>query len=209
MAVIEQPFSPSAAGSPAVPTDPIYRLTVEQYHAIARAGILDEDAPVELLEGWLVQKMTQNPLHVLVSGLIHDALVALIPAGWHVRAGNPVTTADSEPEPDLAVIRGSRRDYGDRHPGPQEAALVVEVADTSLRQDRGTKQRVYARAGIPMYWIVNLKARQIEVYTEPASTAKRPEYRQHRDYGMEESIPIMLDGVEVGNLSVQEVLPEY
>jgi Uma2 family endonuclease len=206
MSATAEPISPSADQRPDVPDVPIYRLTVEQYHAIARAGILDEDAPVELLEGWLVRKMTQNPPHVLVSGLIHDTLVGLVPAGWHVRASNPVTTPDSEPEPDLAVIRGSRRDYQDRHPSSQDAALVVEVADTSLRQDRSAKKRVYARAGIPIYWIVNLNARQIEVYTEPLSTAKTSVYRQRRDFGPEDVIPVVLDGTEIGQLAVRELL---
>jgi Uma2 family endonuclease len=172
-----------------------------------RAGILDDDAPVELLEGWLVRKMAQNPPRVLVSGLIHDALLGLLPVGWHVRVQHPVTTADSEPEPELAAIRGSRRDYRDRQPGPKDAALVIEVAHTSLRQDRGTKKRIYARAGIAVYWIVNLKTRQIEVYTDPASAANPPDYRQRRDYGPEETVPMVIEGVDVGQLAVRELLP--
>jgi len=207
MSVTAQSTPPPVEQNADVPDVPIYRLTVEQYHAIARAGILDEDAPVELLEGWLVQKMTQNPPHVLAVGLLYDALVASVPGDWHARAGNPVATADSEPEPDLAVIRGSRRDYRDRHPGPQDAALVIEVADTSLRQDRETKKRVYARAGIAVYWIVNLVERQIEVYTEPASAAVPPDYGQRRDYGPDASVPLVLGGVEVGSLRVAELLP--
>jgi Uma2 family endonuclease len=174
---------------------------------MARAGILGADARVELLEGWLVPKMTQNPPHVLVAGLIHDALVGLVPIGWHVRSGNPVTTADSEPEPDLAVIRGSRRDYGERHPDSHDTALAIEVADASLRQDRGAKKRLYARAGIAVYWIVNLKSRQIEVYTDPAIAAQPPDYAQRHDYSVSDSIPVLLDGVEIGHLPVRDLLP--
>jgi Uma2 family endonuclease len=206
-ATLQPTALPPAESEAAIPDVPIYRLTVEQYHAMARAGILDEDAPVELLEGWLVQKMTQNPPHVLASGLIHDALLGLIPAGWHVRTQNPVTTADSEPEPDHAVIRGSRRDYPDRHPGPQHAALVVEVADTSLRQDQGAKKRLYAHAGIPVYWIVNLVDRRIEAYTDPSGPAAEPDYRGRHDYGPSDTIPVLLDGIEVGSLAVSELLP--
>src|SRR5262245_50076512 len=136
MAVASEPGITTSDARKDIPDVPIYRLTVAQYHAMARAGILEERAPVELLEGWLVPKMTQHPPHVVASGLIQDALARLLPADWHVRAGNPVTTVDSEPEPDLTVIRGSRRDYLDRHPGPQDAALVIEVADASLRQDQ-------------------------------------------------------------------------
>jgi Uma2 family endonuclease len=207
MSVTAKPIPSPVEQNADVPDVPIYRLSVAQYHAMAQAGILDEGSRVELLEGWLVPKMTQHPPHVLVSDLIYDALVGLVPGGWHVRAQHPITTADSEPEPDLAVIRGSRRDYRDRHPRPPDAALVVEIADTSLRQDRGRKKRIYARAGIAVYWIVNLNTRQIEVYTDPASTAKRPDYRQRRDYGPDESVPLTLDGVEVGSLHMADVLP--
>jgi len=207
MSVTAPSISSVSTRSNGVPDVPIYRLSVEQYRAMACAGILGEDARIELLEGWLVPKMTQNPPHVLVAGLIHDALVGRGPSGWHVRAGNPVTTADSEPEPDLAVIRGSRRDYGERHPGPQDTALAIEVAGTSLRQDRGTKKRIYARAGIAVYWIVNLKARQIEVYTDPASAAQPPDYRQRHNYGVSTTISVLLDGVEVGHLTMRDLLP--
>jgi len=190
-----------------VPSEPIYRLSVAQYHAIARAGILDEDAPVELLEGWLVQKMTKNPAHCLALGLVQDALTRLLPRGWHLKIQAPMTTADSEPEPDAAVVRGQRRDYKGRHPRAEDIALVVEVADTSLRRDRGSKKRIYARARIPVYWIVNLTARRIEVYTDPAGVGKRADYRQHRDYGSSETIPVMLGEVEAGGLEVQALLP--
>ena len=206
-ALTSQPACAPPAGDAEVPSEPIYRLSVAQYHAIARAGILDEDAPVELLEGWLVRKMTKNPAHCLALGLVQDALASLLPRGWHVKVQGSMTTADSEPEPDAAVVRGQRRDYKGRHPGAEDIALVVEVADTSLRRDRGSKKRIYARAGIPVYWIVNLIARLIEVYTDPAGAGKRAQYRQHRDYGPSEAIPLLLDNDEVGSLEVQALLP--
>src|SRR5437870_3306712 len=173
MTVTTQPTVPLApAPDAAIPDVPIYRLTLAQYHAMARAGILDEDAPVELLEGWLVQKMTKHRPHVLATELVRRALERLIPPGWYVAHQDPITAVDSEPEPDLAIIRGNVLDYPVQHPGPEDVALVVEVADSSLRTDRGPKKRVYARADIQVYWIVNLKKRQIEVYTEPVSTRK-------------------------------------
>jgi hypothetical protein len=112
-----------------VPAAPIYRLSVRQYHAMAEHGIL-ANAPVELIHGWLVQKRTKNSPHALANGLVQDALTALRLAGWHVRAQEPITTDESEPEPDCVLALGARRDYQDRHPGPAEVALVVEVADT-------------------------------------------------------------------------------
>jgi Uma2 family endonuclease len=207
MAITAQPISSSDACSSDVPTEPIYRLSVAQYRAMAHAGILTEDDPVELLEGWLVRKMTKNPPHNVATGLVGDAIEARIPLGWHVAIQGSVTTADSEPEPDLAVIRGTRRDYLDRHPGPEDVALIAEVADTSLRRDRSTKKRLYARAGYPIYWIVNLAERQIEVYTEPSGPRKKPDYRQRRDYRLADEIPVVLDGDEIARIPVREMLP--
>jgi Uma2 family endonuclease len=207
MSTTTQPLAAPPIGDLDVPDVPIYRLTVEQYRAMARAGILDEDDPVELLEGWLVQKMTKNRPHSIVTGLIQDALIDLLPTGWHVTIQDPITTSDSEPEPDIAVVRGKRRDYQDHPPGPPSIALVVEVAETSLRQDQGHKKRIYARAGIPVYWIANLVESKFEVYTDPASAADPPGYGQRRDYGPADTIPVVLDGVEVGSLPVQAVLP--
>jgi Uma2 family endonuclease len=78
-------------------------------------------------------------------------------------AQEPITTADSEPDPDVMVVRGARRNYRERHPGPGDVGLVVEVADTTLQRNRGVKLRLYAAAGIPTYWIVNQSERRIEV----------------------------------------------
>src|SRR5207247_5767280 len=135
MSVTTEPIAPPVTRDPAIPDVPIYRLTVEQYRAMAEAGILTEDDPVELLEGWLVRKMTKNPPHVVATGLVRRTLEQLLPSGWYVAVQDPISMADSDPEPDVAVVRGEVRDYLDRHPGPQDVVTVVEVADTSLKQD--------------------------------------------------------------------------
>jgi Uma2 family endonuclease len=92
------------------------------------------------------------------------------------------------------------------YPGSPDVALLVEVGDSSLSQDQGIKKRLYARSGFPIYWIVNLADRRIEVYTEPA-TAKRPDYCQRRDYGPDDAVPVVLDGAEVGTLTARDLLP--
>src|SRR5712692_5425247 len=150
MSVTAQPISPALPPSDALPDAPIYRLSVAQYHAMADHGILGEDDPVELLEGWLVQKMTKPRPHSRCTHRTRRALKRLLPAGWYVDTQEPITTADSEPEPDVAVIRGANDDYTDRQPGPVEVALVVEVADTTLRQqpdlhDPGEEHRALHR----------------------------------------------------------------
>lgn len=186
---------------------PVRRLTVDEYHEMLRAGILKSGDPVELLEGILVTKMTKHPPHVLSCGLIHDVLNSSIPSGWFVQAQDPVTTTDSEPEPDAMVVRGKRRDYVDRHPGPEDVALVVEVSEVTLARDRGPKKRLYARASLPIYWIVNLVERQIEVYTDPTGPCDVPDYRQRQDYVENDEVPLIVEGKEVARLPARDMLP--
>ena len=189
-----------------VPDSPIWRLSIAQYHQMVRSGILTDDDPVELLEGWLVTKMPKNPPHRLTTQLLREALAQLVPAGWYVDAQEPITTSDSEPEPDVVIVRGDRRQYRDRHPGPAEVALVVEVADSTLQRDRTMKQRLYAAAGIVAYWIVNLVEGQVEVYEEPINPVDAPCYARRADYRRGESVPLTLDGQVVGVVAVETVL---
>ena len=201
--------SVSAVGeqSIAIPTDVVWRFNVDQYHSMIRMGILTEDDPVELLEGWLIVKMSKSPKHRVATHLIRQALEHSVPPGWYVDSQEPLTTTDSEPEPDVMIVRGETRQYLDHHPGPQDIALVVEVADSSLQRDRTLKKRLYASAGIAVYWIVNLSLSQIEVYTNPSGSSERPDYRQQQDYGLEDSIPLIVDGREIARCIVREMLP--
>src|SRR5262249_46180523 len=133
----DMPVSPGRARMPAdVPTLPVRRFSVKEYHRMIDSGILTDEDHVELLEGWIVPKMPRNPPHDTVISVIHNQeLGPLLPAGWFCRVQAAVTTDDSEPEPDLAVVRGRERDYLRKHPTPRDMGLVVEVADTTLRRD--------------------------------------------------------------------------
>nr|WP_242019285.1 MULTISPECIES: Uma2 family endonuclease [unclassified Trichocoleus] len=190
----------------AVPTEPVWRLSVEQYHQMIRLGILSDDDPVELLDGWLVYKMPKNPPHRATTKLTRNALEAVIPEGWYVDTQEPITLTDSEPEPDVVVVRGNTRDYLDRHPGAADIALIIEVADSTLERDRTSKQRLYARAGIPIYWIINLPEKQIEVYTEPV-VAEESIYQRRQDYQLSDEVPVAIAGQIVSRLSVLDLLP--
>lgn len=190
-----------------VPADPIWQLSVAQYHQMIQTGILTDDDPVELLEGWLVTKKPKNPPHRLTTQLTREALAPLLPAGYYVDDQEPITTDESEPEPDVMIVRGTRRDYRDCHPGPQDIALVVEVSDTTLQRDRTLKKQIYARSGIPIYWIINLPERQIECYTHPSAPADSPDYQERRDYDPTERIPLLVDGQVIGHLGVHDLLP--
>lgn len=196
----------TAPGVEYILTDRPYRLTVEQYHRMIEAGVLVEGDPVELLEGLLITKMTKNPPHDTSLSLTHYAIADLLPSGWVIRIQSAVTTGDSEPEPDIAVVLGPRRRYAKAHPRPKHVALLVEVADASLSEDRGRKARLYARARIPIYWIVNVREFKVEVYTDPKG-GRSPGYSRRRDYGIDDSVTLIIEGKEVGRIAVKELLP--
>jgi Uma2 family endonuclease len=184
-----------------------YRLSVDQYRAMARQDILTTEDRIELLEGWLVAKMTKKPPHEIAKGLAQDFLVATIPPGWFVAVEGPTDTVDSEPEPDLMIVRGTRRDYREQAPGPTDVALVVEVAYSSLREDQSRKKRLYARSRFVMYWLINLIDHRIEVYTEPTGPTEEPDYLRRQDYGPSDVIPFVIEGQEVGRVAVRDLLP--
>jgi Uma2 family endonuclease len=185
---------------------PAYRLSVDQYEAMVESGIFTERDKLQLIDGMLVAKVTQGDDHIVADDLCRDALNAVVPAGWFVRSAKPVRLPpNNEPEPDEAIIRGKTRDYkrGTRgKPGPQDVGLIAEVSDSSLADDRAMV-RVYGPSGIPVYWIVNLVDRQVEVYSDP-----RPEgYETCEVYHSGQQVPVVLDRVVVGHIAVDDILP--
>lgn len=200
------PAASLGSGQFAIPPVPVRRWSVDEYHAMLRAGILNEEDPIELLDGWLVSKMTKNPPHRIATRRVRKALERVVPAGWYVDSQEPITLPSSEPEPDGMVIRGDSADYADRHPPAEAVALVVEVADATLEFDRTVKKAIYAGAGITAYWIVNLTDGRLEVYSGPTGEAGCPDYRDHREYLPAEEVPLLLDGVEAARIPVSEFL---
>jgi Uma2 family endonuclease len=192
---------------PIVPMSPIWRLSVEQYHTMIECGVLTEDDPVELLEGWLIPKMPKNAPHVMANELTRDALAALLPEGWFLNAQQPITLANSEPEPDITIVLGSRRDYPDRLPYAADIALVVEVSDATLQRDREWKRRLYAEARIVRYWILSLLDQHLEVYTAPEGEGDDARYAQRTIYRPDDSAPVVIGEREVGRLRVKSLLP--
>ena len=183
----------------------LHRMTVNEYERLADSGILD-DPQVELINGLLVREMTKKPRHVSACELVSGLLEALLPAGWYIREQNPLRIPDyDEPEPDVVIARGSRGRYATSHPGPDDVALVVEVADTSLGKDRGEKLLAYGRGGVPVYWILNLLDDQIEVYSEPDRTSGG--YARCLVHAASDSVPLRIEYGEAGTLAVSDVLP--
>jgi Uma2 family endonuclease len=197
--------------SPGSLLDLRHRITVQEFHRIVEAGVFGPEPRVELLEGIIVEKMSKNPPHILATDLIQHLMNRLLPPGLFVSMGNPVTIEerDSEPEPDASVLRGQIRDYTGRTRTPSDAALVIEVADTSYAYDRHQKSITYAASGVPVYWILDLNRRRLEVHTVPVGQkAESPAYySQSRIYGQDEEVPIVLDGREIARFAVREILP--
>ena len=143
-----------------------------EYDRLVELGIFAGER-LELLDGLLAVREPQGSSHAATVGQIGEALRSAFGAGWHARLQAPLALDDdSEPEPDVAVVAGEHRDYVGGH--PTTAALVVEVADSSLGLDRRLKVGLYARAGLPEYWIVNLVEGVLEVHREPRSVPETP-----------------------------------
>jgi len=132
---------------------------------MAEAGILREDERTELIEGEIVTIPPASPEHAAQTMALYERVRGLFGRGYHVRVQSPLAFGESEPMPDLAVVKGKPADY--KHAHPTYAVLVIEVAQSSLPYDRTVKTSLYAKAGIPEYWIVDLEHRQLEVYREP------------------------------------------
>ena len=183
------------------------RFSVDEYHRMIDAGILTDEDKVELLEGYVVLKMPRNPPHDGTIDLVSGCLGAILPAGWFLRIHQALTLGDSEPEPDIAAVRGSRRAYLQRHPSAADVSLIVEVANTSLDRDRDDKTRIYARAGIPWYWIVSLSDARVEVYSQPSGPGTAPAYAHHQACKAGDPISLVLDGTIVGTVTTTDLLP--
>lgn len=154
-------------------TVPTRRWTRIEYERLIDTGILREDEPVELVDGQLIVREPRHAPHAAATQLVADALRAAGAAGWHVRVQLPLAIdPDSEPEPDVALVAGTPREYVEEHPAT--AALVVEVAFGSLQLDRTVKGALYARARVPEYWVVNLADDMVEVYREPGQVPGPP-----------------------------------
>jgi len=155
-------------------------FTVGEFYQMADAGIFSEDDRVELLAGEIVEMSPIGSRHASCVDRLARSLHQQAGSSLIVRTQSPVRLDDhSEPQPDIAVIRYREDFYRDAHPGPADVLLIVEVADTSVDVDRGVKVPLYARAGIPEVWVVDLSDRFVDVYQDP----HRDGYRQHRRIG--------------------------
>ena len=204
----QTPAKPSKVRRRQLP-DGLWRITVRLYHEMIRAGILTADDPVELIDGWLFQKIPKNTPHTVASRRLKRCLDKLLPENLVIIGQDPITIdqLDSEPEPDFAVVTFESSNRLEGHPTAKETQLVIEVSHSSLKTDLDEKRSLYARAKIGIYWVVNLMSAQIEVFRQPTGTAKTADYKTHEIYTAKQRIPVVLNGKKVGSILVADVLP--
>jgi Uma2 family endonuclease len=178
------------------------RWTREEYHRAGELGLFRPEERLELLDGEIIEKMTQNSPHAATVSAVAAMLLAAFGPGHVVRSQLPMAlTPRSEPEPDVLVARGAPFDYVADHPTAADTLLLVEVADTTLWFDRTRKRPAYARAGVREYWILNLRDRQLEVYREPSGSR----YRSATVYAEDEQVTPL--AAPNATLRVADLLP--
>ena len=168
--------------------------TVADYHRIVDAGILDGH-PVELLDGEIVVMSPEGAPHASASVRAGEYLMRLLEDRAQVRPAKPITleAVRSEPEPDLAIVRRSPREYSDHHPYPEDVFWLVEYANTSLSKDLDDKKRLYARAGVREYWVVDLRRMRVLAFRDPAAET----YADERTFDRGEIRPLAFPDVAV------------
>src|SRR4051794_4411982 len=182
----------------------IARFSVARYQRMIETGILTAEDKVELLENYVVLKMPRNPLHDSIVQRLLRPLLRSLPSGWDMRIQSAIELLDSQPEPDYTIVRGTDEEYRARHPGPADIGLVIEVAHSSLLRDQRDKTRIYARGGIPIYWIINLVDQRVEVYTQPSGPTLVPSYGAFQVYQPGDTIPVVLDGNVVATVAAAD-----
>ena len=183
------------------------RITADEYEAMIRDGVLTEHDKVELVDGRLEEIVPQGDDHVWAVDELDEQLSAMSDGTWHSRKEHPARVSDyDEPEPDIVIAAGTRKALKGCRPTAAEILLVTEVSVTSQAYDRGEKRERYVRAAIPVYWIVDLKACTVEVYTDPEPDAGQ--YRACHVYARNDRVPVILAGKFVGEVAMADLLPD-
>lgn len=184
------------------------RWTIAEFDRLVSEGFVREGGREFLWDGEIVEAMPENPPHANATMNLLTLLFARFPAAdWTVNLDKPVALKERyKPQPDVTVLRGPRSTYRTRTPAPADVALLIEVSDTTYSDDAGILLRAYAEVGIPRYWIINIDARRVEVYTDPGRAEDGAgAYLRRQDYGLDARIP--LDGIAGGGGMPPEPIP--
>ena len=191
--------------APAPAPRPLKRFTVEEYHRLIDLGFVTKRDRVELIRGLIVERPVMKPPHVIALTQLTILFYKLVGFERAIRSQAPITLADSEPQPGLVIAQGLLVDYVKGHPNPAQIQLVIEIADSTVREDQTSQLELYAESMVSEYWIVNIPELRIEVYTQPVR--KSASYRMRKDYAIEDSVPVRLGGTDLGSLPVRDIFP--
>jgi Uma2 family endonuclease len=199
----------TALAQPPPPVAQAASITSDEFFAMIEAGIFERRS-VFLWGGRIYERMSKSILHAGTATLIHDALTRRLPPGWCSWVENPLqVNAEYAPLPDLMIVRGSPRDYlaVKRHPTPADIGLLVEIAVTSLPKDLETGARLWASAGVAQYWVADVPGRRIISHRGPGLHEGAGRYAHVMSYAIGETLPLVLDGSEVDQIPVEQLLP--
>ena len=194
------------APKPALPAFPVRRFTVDEYHQLIQMGLFNSDERYELIQGWIIPKWPPYPTRSSAIRRLDRWFQQRTKGAACIGVRSPITTGDSEPEPDVSVCRGPEDLYFTSHPRPEDVYLVADVSGSDLAPNREARLELYARALIPVYWFVNLAERKIEVFTEPRA-GRAARYKNRTDYDARAKVPVALGDKKLGALPVKELLP--
>ena len=185
------------------------RFTVDEFERLEEAGVFGPEERVELLNGIICMMTPIGDHHSFCVETLGDLIGPLLGKEFCKWSQQPSISPNDKPQPDIYVSRGDRRKYKDKRPTLSELVLVIEVADSSVQHDRTIKLPIYAAAGIPEYWILNIPDRKLEVYRKPiAATVKDPsKYEVLETYASEQSVDLVLEGNRLGAFTVHDALP--
>ncbi|QEH35619.1 hypothetical protein OJF2_41720 [Aquisphaera giovannonii] len=191
-------------------TDAPFLLTVELFARMVETGLIPRHRRVYLLGGSLYEKAARTEAHGYVGAAVTSAFYRRMPDDWRLWPESTIKIDDSNaPLPDFSVIRGANPlDYGspDRYPGPADVGILIEVAVTSLREDLTSALELYARALIPVYWVVDVPSKRILVHSGPRVVDGRGAYTRVEIFHAGDAIPFVLDGREVARIPFDEIL---
>ncbi|WP_254566590.1 Uma2 family endonuclease [Oscillatoria sp. HE19RPO] len=183
------------------------RFTIQEYHRLTELGFFQEGDRVELIQGEILQMAAKGTAHTTVTKRLLRAFGQRLGERATIQIQDPLFLApNSEPEPDIALVKNRADDYLSGHPTPEDVILVIEIADSSLRYDREVKLPLYAKSGIADYWIFNLVNNTLECYSEPYQDNRESfGYRQRRIVLPNEQVP--LPGFSDILLDLAEIFP--
>jgi Uma2 family endonuclease len=199
--VLEQ----SPAETISSPEERPYLFCVDDFFRMVDLDFFPDDVRVGLWEGQVYEEMAKKHAHSFSWARLNAALMPILPRGWSLWAECTIAISpDKAPMPDMVILRGDLESYEDRRPLATDVSLLVELADTSLKIDTGTKLVAYAKAGIPVYWVFNLREDVIFVYADPIPGEGR--YASMTTINRDGSLPLVLDGVPVAMIPASKVL---